>query len=166
MTIYILTACYIASHNQIALTETAAMNRMIVIAAALGLALAGGTNEKSADKKTAEETSNAAAGKQTYTEYCAVCHGTDAHGMGPASSALKTPPSDLTTLSKKHGGKFPYEYVSEIVRHGKPISAHGSTDMPIWGPIFGVRDNGNEAAVKQRIKSLCDYLATLQEKES
>src|SRR5664279_1374033 len=142
------------------------MIRTIVIAAALGMALASEVDEKPAANKAATETSNVAAGKQTYMEYCAVCHGNDAHGMGPAASALKTPPSDLTTLSKKHGGKFPYEYVSEIVRQGKPIPAHGSGDMPIWGPIFGVRDNGNEAAVKQRIRSLCEYLATLQEKES
>lgn len=142
------------------------MNRAIVVCAGLLMALAAGADEKSATNKTATETSNSAAGKQTFMEYCAVCHGVDARGMGPAGSALKTPPSDLTTLAKKHGGKFPYEYVSEIVRQGKPVPAHGSADMPIWGPIFGVRDNGNEAAVRQRIKNLCDYLATLQEKDS
>jgi AhpD family alkylhydroperoxidase len=142
------------------------MNRAFVYGAVLLVALAAGATEKSAANKALAETSNLAAGKQTYTEYCAVCHGVDARGMGPAASALKTPPSDLTTLAKKHGGKFPGEYVAEIVRQGKPIPAHGSADMPIWGPIFGVRENGNEAAVRQRIKNLCDYLATLQEKES
>ncbi len=142
------------------------MNRAMVIGAVLLMALGASADEKSAANKTATETSNLAAGRQTYMEYCAVCHGADARGMGPAGSALKTPPSDLTTLSKKHGGKFPSEYVSEIVRQGKPIPAHGSVDMPIWGPIFGVRENGNEAAVRQRIRDLCDYLATLQEKES
>jgi hypothetical protein len=40
--------------------------------------------------------------------------------MGPAASALKTPPSDLTTLAKKHAGKFPEDYVAETVRIGKP----------------------------------------------
>ena len=142
------------------------MNKALVFSAVVLIGLAAGANEKSAANKAPAETSNVAAGKQTYTEYCAVCHGVDAHGMGPAGEALKTPPADLTTLAKKHGGKFPSEYVAEIVRQGKPISAHGSSDMPIWGPIFGVRDNGNEAAVRQRIKSLCEYLATLQEKES
>jgi mono/diheme cytochrome c family protein len=142
------------------------MNRAILSGVVLLMALGAGANEKSAANKAPAETSNLAAGKQTYTEYCAVCHGVDARGMGPAGEALKTPPTDLTTLAKKHGGKFPYEYVSEIVRQGKSIPSHGSTDMPIWGPIFGVRENGNESAVRQRIKSLCDYLATLQEKES
>ena len=107
-----------------------------------------------------------ASGKQTYREYCASCHGEDGRGMGPAASALKTPPSDLTTLAKRHAGKFPEDYVAEIVRIGKPIQAHGSSEMPVWGPIFNARDNFNEMAVRQRIKNLCAYLATLQEVES
>lgn len=105
-------------------------------------------------------------GKQTYKEYCTSCHGDDARGMGPAASALLTPPSDLTTLARRHGDKFPEEYVTEIVRFGKPIRAHGSPDMPVWGPIFSARDKFNEVAVRKRIKNLCGYLATLQEKES
>jgi mono/diheme cytochrome c family protein len=112
------------------------------------------------------EMPNIASGKQTYREYCASCHGEDGKGIGPAASALKTPPSDLTTLAKRHGGNFPEEYVAEILRLGKPIQAHGSSDMPIWGPIFGARDRFNEVAVRQRIKNLCAYLASLQEKES
>ena len=107
-----------------------------------------------------------ASGKKTYTEYCASCHGEDGRGMGPAASELKAPPSDLTTLAKRHAGKFPEDYVSEIVRIGKPIQAHGSSDMPVWGPIFSARDKFNEVAVRHRIKNLCAYLATLQEKES
>ena len=86
--------------------------------------------------------------------------------MGPAASALKTPPSNLTTLAKMHAGKFPEEYVGEIVRFGKSIQAHGSTDMPVWGPIFGAREKFSEVAVRRRIKNLYAYLATLQEKES
>jgi mono/diheme cytochrome c family protein len=112
------------------------------------------------------ETPDVLAGKKTYTEYCAACHGEDAKGLGPAASALKTPPSDLTTLAKRHGGKFPEDFVAQTIRFGKPVQTHGSVDMPVWGPIFNVRDKFNEAAVRQRIKNLCDYLATLQEKES
>jgi mono/diheme cytochrome c family protein len=112
------------------------------------------------------EMPDVAAGKRTYVEYCASCHGEDGRGMGPAASALKTSPSDLTTLTRRHDGKFPDDYVSEIARFGKPIQAHGSTDMPVWGPIFSARDNFNEMAVRRRIKDLCAYLASLQEKES
>ena len=67
-----------------------------------------------------------ASGKKTYMEYCTACHGDDGKGMGPAASALKTPPSDLTTLAKRHAGKFPEDYATEIVRFGKSIQ---STDF-------------------------------------
>jgi mono/diheme cytochrome c family protein len=116
--------------------------------------------------KVQTEMPDSASGKQTYREYCASCHGEDGKGIGPAASALKTPPSDLTTLAKRHGGNFPEDYVAEILRLGKPIQAHGSSDMPVWGPIFGARDKFNEVTVQRRIKSLCAYLANLQEKES
>lgn len=116
--------------------------------------------------KVQTEIPDVASGKQTYMKYCAACHGDVGNGMGPAASALKKPPPDLTTLAKRHAGKFPEEYVAEIVRFGKPIQAHGSSDMPVWGPIFNVHDKFNEVAVRRRIKNLCDYLATLQEKES
>jgi mono/diheme cytochrome c family protein len=104
-------------------------------------------------------------GKVMYKEYCAVCHGEDAKGQGPFASMLKVPPPDLTTLAKRHEGKFPDDYVSNILRFGPgPTILHGSADMPTWGPIFQYFDKNDEAAVKQRIKNLCNYLASLQEK--
>jgi mono/diheme cytochrome c family protein len=142
------------------------MNQTVVLSALFLAIFTASANDKPAANKAPAETPDVASGKQTYVEYCAVCHGADGRGMGPAASALKTPPADLTTLAKNHDGKFPDEYVAGIVRFGKPIVAHGSTDMPVWGPIFGLRDNGNEVAVRRRIKNLCDYLATLQQKES
>jgi hypothetical protein len=36
--------------------------------------------------------------------------------------------------------------------------------MPVWGPIFRYLENYNEAAVRQRIKNLCDFLESIQEK--
>jgi mono/diheme cytochrome c family protein len=108
----------------------------------------------------------AASGKQTYMRYCASCHGVNARGDGPAAFALKTPPPDLTTLANRHGGRFPYEYVSEVLRFGTRILSHGSSDMPIWGPILGSLDNYNEPAVRKRIRDLSDYLASLQQKAS
>jgi len=105
-------------------------------------------------------------GKQMYMHYCAACHGANGKGLGPAADALKTPPPDLTTLAKRHDGKFPYEYVSSVLRFGTRFVAHGSSEMPVWGPIFGVLDNYNEVSVQERIKKLCEYLASIQEKES
>jgi mono/diheme cytochrome c family protein len=103
-------------------------------------------------------------GKAMYKEYCAACHGVAGKGQGPFAPILKVPPADLTTLAKRHDGKFPYDYVSGVLRFGPgPTILHGSADMPIWGPIFQYLDNNNEFAVQQRIKNLCNYLASLQE---
>jgi len=102
-------------------------------------------------------------GDVMFKQHCAACHGADAKGYGPARAALKIPAADLTTLAKRHGGKFPYEYVTGVLQFGFPKRGHGSADMPTWGPIFEYLDNHNEGAVQQRIKNLCDYLATLQE---
>jgi len=103
-------------------------------------------------------------GRVMYKEYCASCHGIDGKGQGPFVFSLKVPPPDLTTLAKRHGGKFPYDFVSNILLFGPgPSILHGSADMPTWGPIFQYFDKNNERAVQQRIKNLCDYLASLQE---
>jgi mono/diheme cytochrome c family protein len=142
------------------------MNQTVLCSGLLLVVFAASGQGMPPANKVQTEMPDVASGKQTYREYCASCHGEDGKGMGPAASALKTPPSDLTTLEKRHGGKFPADYVSEIVRFGKPIQAHGSSDMPVWGPIFNARDKFNEVAVRRRIKDLCAYLATLQEKES
>jgi mono/diheme cytochrome c family protein len=102
-------------------------------------------------------------GKTMFKDYCSACHGVDGKGGGPVTPMLKVPPPDLTTLAKRHGGKFPYEYVSSILRFGPGVAAHGSSDMPTWGPIFNFMDKYNERSVQQRINNLTGYLATLQE---
>lgn len=103
-------------------------------------------------------------GKQLYKQFCAACHGPDGKGHGPVAPALSKQPPDLTTLAKRHGGNFPEDYVNSVLRFGPGFSAHGSSEMPVWGPIFQYLDNYNEAAVRQRIKNLSDYLQSLQEK--
>jgi mono/diheme cytochrome c family protein len=141
------------------------MRRTVLISVFILMACTTGAQNKPANKAVAPRTT-AASGKQTYLHYCAACHGADGRGDGPAASVLKTAPPDLTTLAKRHDGKFPYDYVSDVLRFGTRINAHGSSDMPIWGPIFGSMDNYDLAAVRKRIKDLSDYLASLQQKES
>jgi len=102
-------------------------------------------------------------GETTYKQFCGACHGADGKGSGPAASTFRSPPPDLTTLAKRHGGKFPYDYVSGILRFGPGTTAHGSSDMPTWGPIFQMIDKSDNHA-KDRIRNLSDYLASLQRK--
>jgi mono/diheme cytochrome c family protein len=103
-------------------------------------------------------------GPAMYKQYCAACHGPEGAGDGPAAFTLKTPPSDLTTLTARHMGTFPRQYVENILMFGPGVKAHGSSDMPTWGSIFQMIDKNNERAVRQRVKNLTDYIATLQKK--
>lgn len=103
-------------------------------------------------------------GKDMYTAYCAVCHGTDLKGAGPAASALKTAPTDLTLLAKNNGGKYPEMKVSSAIRGEGGLPAHGSKDMPVWGSLFWSMSAGHEGEVQQRVANLTHYIASLQAK--
>ena len=52
-----------------------------------------------------------ASAQEMYTAYCAVCHGKDGKGNGPAAEALKVPPPDLTILARKNENNYPYDRV-------------------------------------------------------
>jgi mono/diheme cytochrome c family protein len=99
-----------------------------------------------------------------FKSYCAVCHGEDAKGNGPAASGMKVPPTDLTTLAQKNGGKYPYLHVSSVVRGEADLPAHGNKDMPVWGPLFFRLSQGHEAEVQQRIANLNEYIESVQAK--
>jgi mono/diheme cytochrome c family protein len=104
-------------------------------------------------------------GQEMYQTWCASCHGLNGKGNGPAASALKKTPVDLTLLAKKNGGKFPAERVRTYIEgaDAKTTDAHGSRDMPIWGNVFRNIDSSN-AAVTYRLFALSTYLETLQAK--
>ena len=103
-------------------------------------------------------------GKQMYTSYCAPCHGVDGRGHGPAASALKTQPTDLTGLAKANHGKYPDTHVVSVMRFGSGLPAHGSADMPVWGPILGKMSKVNPQEKDMRTSNLSRYLETLQVK--
>jgi mono/diheme cytochrome c family protein len=103
-------------------------------------------------------------GKEMFNSYCAVCHGKDAKGNGPAASAMKTPPTDLTTLAQKEGGKYPAAHVAAVIRGQASTPSHGSQDMPIWGPLFSSISQGRQGVVQQRITNLVSYIEGLQAK--
>ena len=103
-------------------------------------------------------------GKEMFNSYCAVCHGRDGKGSGPAAAAMKSSPTDLTALAKQNGGKYPASHVAAVLKGQALTPAHGSQDMPIWGPLFSSISQGHEGQVQQRITNLTDYIGGLQEK--
>ena len=128
------------------------------------LALAG-EEKKGVIYKPASPTS-AASGQEMFRSYCASCHGVDAKGSGPAASALKVAPTDLTQLAKKSGGKFPTDRVRTAIEGDANYPGHGSKDMPVWGTIFlSMRGSGDpKAVVVQRVSNLTNYVESLQAK--
>jgi len=106
----------------------------------------------------------AESGSAMFSEYCAVCHGKDAKGSGPAAPALKVLPPDLTMLARRNSGKFPAAQVSNAIRSGGEALAHGSKDMPMWGRAFMSLTPHDDAIVKQRVANLTDYIESLQQK--
>jgi mono/diheme cytochrome c family protein len=141
-----------------------AIRGVVVLAAMFLIAGATAAQNKPGLDRSPYPPTYVPSGQQMYKQFCTNCHGTDAKGDGPYASTLKQPPADLTTLAKRHGGKFPYEYVSSVLLFGPGTTAHGTPDMPTWGPVFMFLDKHNEAAVRQRIKNLSNYLASVQEK--
>ncbi len=109
-----------------------------------------------------EEQAVAAWGRDLFAMYCASCHGESGKGDGPATTALKTPPADLTQISKKHGGTFPRAMVRQVIDGERPFPAHGSREMPIWGRAF--RRERSETEARMRVLTLTTFLESLQEK--
>jgi len=100
-------------------------------------------------------------GKEMFLEYCAVCHGQDAKGDGPAASALKKAPADLTQLSVHNSGKYPDGRVARYIEGADQLNAHGSRDMPMWGDVFKSMAGGGDIA-RMRVANLTAYIKTLQ----
>jgi len=128
-------------------------------------ALAAGQQTGSESKSASPPQSEPISGKQLYVSYCAMCHGTEAKGGGPFSPQLKVWPPDLTELAKKNNGTYPAMRVSEMIdgEFGKS-SAHGSREMPIWGPVFRSMAHGHKDNAQLRISSVVKYLESLQQK--
>ena len=105
--------------------------------------------------------STSLAGVDSFDRYCAPCHGATGLGDGPVAAALKTPPSDLTTLARRNAGVYPRERVLDFVSGtGRTLAAHGSREMPIWGGLF--RAFEADAVAGQRIQNVVTYIETLQ----
>ena len=101
------------------------------------------------------------AGQEVFRTYCAVCHGMDAKGNGPAASGLKKRPTDLTSLSQKNGGNFPAEVASSVIQGNDLITDHGTREMPMWGDAFRAM-NGDEIMVQLKIRNLTAYIESIQ----
>jgi mono/diheme cytochrome c family protein len=134
--------------------------RMVLLGALLGSLMMQAQDKQI--KKVPITPTPANSGQQMFLTYCAVCHGRDAKGDGPAASALKKAPADLTQLTAKNGGKFPANHVMSVIQTAD-TPVHGSREMPMWGSLLPSVST-SEAEVQLRVSNLTKYIESMQAK--
>jgi mono/diheme cytochrome c family protein len=143
------------------------MNRFVGYTLAGFLLLAGtGASllaQEKGIKKVSMPYSDPTSGAQMYKDYCAACHGAKGMGNGPAVEFLKAAPPDLRTLAQRNAGTFPARHVAGMLKFGTASHAHGTSDMPLWGPVFRARDT-DENIASLRIHNLTAFIESLQQK--
>ncbi len=107
---------------------------------------------------------DAAAGEVIYLRYCAACHGRTLRGDGPVASGLKNSPGDLTTLTQRNKGAFPYEKVAGIIDGRETSRVHGTPDMPVWGEVFAVTTGTEAPSAEAAVKRITMYVWSKQGK--
>jgi len=118
----------------------------------------------SAQNKTESPAVVAVDGGEIFRNHCAVCHGRDGRGRGPATIALKQTVPDLTQIARRNGGVFPASQVKAVIDGtGEGTAAHGSRDMPIWGPIFHNFEWDQDLG-EVRLQNVTDYIRSIQQK--
>lgn len=137
---------------------------LVFIILLMGMEAAAGDRPQPIIKSVPVKETSPTSGKDMYQAYCAVCHGSDAKGSGPAAPAMKVQPTDLTLLSKRHGGKFPSMEVVSSIDGTTNLPAHASREMPVWGQLFWTMSQGHQGEVLQRTANLTNYIETLQAK--
>ena len=142
--------------------------RLLPAVALVGSALlAAGQQNHTAPNAVEQSTAliQSVKGPDLFRAYCASCHGVDAKGAGPAAPALKTRVPDLTLLARNNRGQFPAAHVRETIMGEQVIVAHGSREMPIWGPIFH-QVEGDQDWGLVRLENLVKYLKSIQSTQS
>lgn len=109
-------------------------------------------------------------GAMEYEIACQPCHGVEGKGDGPKASKLSMPPADLTQIAKRNKGRFPREWITEMIDGRADVAAHGLRDMPVWGDRYraatlaaGESKEFADESTRDQISELVDYLESIQE---
>ena len=131
--------------------------RRIAMFASVGLVLLAGAASGAESMKP---------GQADYLRYCASCHGDEGKGDGIVAGFMTPKPTDLTQLTKAHGGTYPLVAVRESIDGRKQIQAHGSSEMPVWGEVFSTEKAmaQHDAHVRGKVQGIASFVGTLQAK--
>ena len=147
--------------------SSAAAPRLLALSLALSaLGLAACAHDESAASAPASIPMLVEQGAAEFQRYCSSCHGIAATGDGPAATALRTQPADLTRIAARRGGTFPEAEIAQYIDGRFALPAHGSREMPIWGHDLGAPiapSEFREEVVRGRILNLIEYLRSIQQ---
>jgi mono/diheme cytochrome c family protein len=136
--------------------------------ALVAIAVPGARSETAADSVAALSLE---LGKSDFRTYCAACHGVSGNGDGTVAEFLTIAAPDLTTLTKRNGGTFPRQRLSEVIDGRAEVKVHGPRDMPVWGEWFDYEAmspdtdrDAREIIVRLRIEALISYVESIQQK--
>lgn len=104
-------------------------------------------------------------GYAEYQQYCAVCHGVWADGEGLIKPVLTEAPTNLRTLTERHGSPLPRERIAGYIDGRIPVLAHGSKEMPVWGKRLdeGVHSVMPDQRKRSQVMVIVDYLQAIQD---
>ncbi len=138
----------------------------------------GSAGQESVGRRLPVRPISSVAGSDLYKEYCSQCHGAAGKGDGPAAASLKRPPSDLTQIRARNGGKFVRSAVENFIAGERPggemrpdsktatpvvVYADGTVDeMPVYGILF--RHLWQDQPPSIRASILARYVESLQAK--
>jgi mono/diheme cytochrome c family protein len=107
---------------------------------------------------------SAISGAGEFQRYCALCHGLDGQGVGPLTDVnrFKTKPADLTQITERNGGAFPFDKVANAIRSGGGIAGHESALMQPWGKLFAA--DSDPARAEAFVHEMTKYVQSLQQK--
>ena len=88
-------------------------------------------------------------GAVEFEKSCASCHGFDGKGKGYMADKLKQSPADLTTLSERNNGFFPFTEIYRTIEGTARVGVHGSREMPDWGEEY--RKEAQKYGVDERV---------------
>lgn len=130
--------------------------RASVLLLGLAFSAAAFAAERALDPAAAEK------GRMTYTRYCVACHGTTGKGDGSLAGDLSVAVPDLTSMTTRSGGSYPYDRVVRIIKSGEVVRGHGTADMPAWGDAFKKTQGTEEATVDAAVRNLTHFLRSIQ----
>jgi mono/diheme cytochrome c family protein len=105
-------------------------------------------------------------GHEMYDQLCAVCHGMEGKGDGPAARALSQPVPDLTQIGTGATSKYSHAQLKRVIA-GKSRAVHQDlVGMPLWETEFQYVHrswNGQPRTTYARVKinSLAEYVEGL-----